>query len=87
MEQLNKLLKEKELNSTSPEDIEKINVIKNLFADEAIFFKIDIDTAYGILAFLGIPEDKISDTYMSLITPEEYMRTSRPYLMGPTKNN
>ena len=82
MDYLKELLKQKESVVTSTEDIERIKVIKNLFTDEAIFFKMNIDTAYGILAFLGVPEDKISDTYLSLVSPEEYMRTSRPYFMG-----
>lgn len=85
MDNLKELLKQKEQEVNTSDDIEKINVIKELFTDDAIFFKLNIDTAYGILYFLGISKDKLEETYMSLISPEEYMKTSKPYFMGPVQ--
>ena len=82
MDYLNELLKQKELIAKSSEDIKKIEIIKSLFLDKSIFFKMKIDTAYGILSFLGVDSDKIDDVYMSLISSDEYMKTAKPYYMG-----
>jgi len=64
---LKELLAKKEKEVTTSEDKEKIALLKDLFLDEAIFFKIPAETAVGILHFLGIPEDKIKETYLYLI--------------------
>lgn len=85
MDYLRELLNKKELIATSNEDIEKINVIKDLFNDDAIFFKMDIDTAFGILEFLDVPKEEIKKTYLSLISPTEYMNNAKPYFMGPVQ--
>ena len=85
MNYLNELLKKKELGENTSEDMEKINIIKDLFKEADIFFKLDIDTAYGILYFLGVPKEEIESTYMSLTSPEEYMKNVNPYFMGPVK--
>ncbi len=82
MDHLRELLKQKENEVTTSEDIYKVNIIKDLFADDGIFFKMNIYTAYGILYFLGIPKEEIENTYMSLTSAEEYMKTSNPYFMG-----
>ncbi len=82
MDYLRKLLTQKELEAKTSDDLEKIDTIKDLFTDDGIFFKMNIDTAYGILYFLGIPKDKIEETYMSLISPETYMKESKPYFIG-----
>ena len=82
MDHLKELLQQKELEVTTSEDIKKVNIIKDLFTDDGIFFKMNIDTAYGILYFLGIPKEEIENTYMSLTAPTEYMKTARPYFMG-----
>ncbi len=85
MDHLRELLKQKENEVTSSEDIYKVNRIKELFTDDGIFFKMRIETAYGILSFLGIPKEDIETTYSSLTSPEEYMKTSKPYFMGSAK--
>ena len=64
IDELKKILSKKELIITTPEEKEKIAVIKDLFQDEAIFFKLDVETALGILDFLGIPEDRMKELYL-----------------------
>lgn len=76
---LKELLAKKEKEVTTSEDKEKIALLKDLFLDEAIFFKIPAETAVGILHFLGIPEDKIKETYLYLISPVEYEKKVKGY--------
>lgn len=81
IDRLKELLNKKELIVTTPEDKEKIQVIKDLFQDEAIFFKIDAETALGILEFLGIPESQMKEIYLTLISPKEYQKVSKQYFV------
>lgn len=76
---LKQLLEKKEQEATTKEDKEKVTLIKDLFLDEAIFFKIPAETAVGILHFLGIPDDKIKETYLYLISPAEYEKKVKGY--------
>lgn len=51
---------------------EKIENLKILLKEDDIFFRLDLEVALGILNFLGIPENKIYDCYLSLISPENF---------------
>lgn len=64
------------------EDKEKIDCLRVLFSDDNIFFRdgMDMDTALGILDYLGIDEDELLDYYASLISSENYMKMCRNYV-------
>ena len=64
----------------SKEDEEKIDCLRVLFSDDNIFFRIDMDTALGILDYLGIDEDELLDYYFALISSENYLKMSRNYV-------
>ena len=75
IDDLRGLLAKKELKVNTPEDKEKVELLKDLFIDDGIFFKIDIETAFGILDFLEVPEEKIKEVYFSLISYKQYEDT------------
>jgi len=74
IDEIRKLLQKKEIQKNNKEDLERIDVLKVLLKDDNIFFQLDIDTAYGILDFLGVDSDKISEVYDKLISFEEYQK-------------
>lgn len=79
MDYIRKLLVKKEQEVNNDLDNQKVQHLKGLLKQDDIFFNIDLATAVGILSFLGIPEDKIRETYMNLISPENYINTTKPY--------
>jgi peptidyl-tRNA hydrolase len=74
IEDIRKLLKQKENEKMSSEDEKRISTLKVILKDDNIFFNIDGETACGILKFLGIQEDKIVETYFKLISFEQYKK-------------
>ena len=42
--------------------------------------KLDLETAFGILFYLGIKKDKIEDAYFELISPENYLKSAKEYI-------
>lgn len=79
MDKLRKLLLEKEKSVVSEEEKNKVNLLKKLFLDDNIFFKLDISTAYGILRFLGISDEEIDAIYYNLISYENYEKIMPKY--------
>lgn len=77
---IRKLLDIKEQQILSDSDNEKIKTLKILLAQNNIFFKLDIDTAIGILLFLQIPEDKVKEVYFSLISAEAFLKRPKEYM-------
>lgn len=82
----NKFLKLKELLESKKDklvldnlDQEKIKNIEFLFKDDNIFFKIEAQTAIGILEFLGIKENEIMDYYFELISPQYLLKEDDIY--------
>ena len=75
---IKQLLEKKE--AKNQEEQEKKKILMDLFTDENIFFNIKMETAISILDFLGIPEDKLIDTYFSLISSENYQNLPKPYI-------
>lgn len=73
---LKKLLldKEKNISYTSVNEMEKINLIKNLFNNENCFFDIDMKLAIDILYFLGIEKDSLLKVYYELVSPKNYKK-------------
>ena len=74
MMDINELIKAKKAMIKTEDDKAKIKVIEDLVKDKACFFKIDINTAFGILRFLGVEEKNIQSYYMHLISPDNYMK-------------
>lgn len=79
MNYLRELLKIKENNIQDEKDREKVENLKFLLSKDDVFFNLDISTAVGILAYLGVPEDKIKDMYFELVSPDSFMSVSKPY--------
>lgn len=75
-----------ESKKTSLNDEKRINNLEFLFKHDDIFFKLDKDTAYGILKFLGIDVEKIEDVYLELISPTEYQKLLERIYSSETKN-
>lgn len=69
---LKQLLEQKSKVVTTQEDLERIKIIKDFLKEDNCFLKINIESAIGILYFLGIPEDKILEYYEVLINPQNY---------------
>lgn len=67
-------LYEKKKENLKPEEKEGINILSVLLKDDNIFFNIPRETAMGILAFLGIEEDKLENTYFELISPKNFIQ-------------
>ena len=65
---------QKEQKISNDEEKEKIEVIKDIIAEEDWMFKNEFEVVIGILEFLDIPEDKIQETYTSLMTPENFIK-------------
>ncbi len=77
---IRKLLDNREKQVLSDIDNEKIKTLKTLLAQDDIFFKLDIDTVVGILMFLQIPEDKVKEVYFSLISAESFHQGPKKYI-------
>lgn len=66
MDYLRNLL-QKKVNNSKDDDLKKIELLNEMLSDDEIFMKIDMDTAIGILDYLGVPKEKIRDVYIDLI--------------------
>lgn len=72
LEYLKKLVTIKEKEITSAEEKKKIELIKRILKNKNCFFQIKMESAIGILYFLGVPEEELLDFYTKLISPENY---------------
>ena len=79
MDELRKLLLEKEKEATTDEEKNKVEVLKELLEEDYIFFSLDVSAAFGILNFLGIPYDKLESTYYQLISYDNYLNSMPKY--------
>lgn len=77
IDELKKLLELKEQKIQTDLDKEKVDNLKFLLSQDDIFFKLEPETAVGILDYLGIEEDKIYDYYCSLISPENFREINK----------
>lgn len=75
-----RLLLNKKGKNISEEDKTIFDRISFILSDDAAFFNMDMETAIYILAYLGIPEEEIKDTYFRLISPDNFMKTEKPYV-------
>lgn len=76
---IRELLKKKEKNISDINDKEKIDTLKDLLQDDNIFFKLDLDTAVGILSFLGVPNENIVNLYYEIISIKNYKNDDSQY--------
>lgn len=76
MNYLRELYKKINKNTLSQEQLDMYNKAAELLKIDDLFFKIDLASAVGLLSFLGIPDDKIKEVYLQLISFKEYKSTN-----------
>lgn len=86
MDYLKNLLKLKEEKIVNDLDKKKLENLKFLLEDDLLFFKLDLETALGILEFLEIPEDDIMRIYYELISPRTYANKPDEYVLQDKEN-
>lgn len=84
IERARELLEQKK-EQGKEEDKEKISVLNTLFKDDNIFFQVNMQTAYGILEFLGVDKARIDQEYEELISPTEYNKHRAFIIKGEEK--
>lgn len=52
----------------NPKELKKYELIKKILNEKDCFLKMNIEYAYAILRDLNIPEDKIKEVYLQLIS-------------------
>lgn len=52
----------------NPHELKKYELIKKILNEKDCFLKMNIEYAYAILRDLKIPEDKIKEVYLELIS-------------------
>lgn len=74
-------------NLSSSEEISKYELVEKLIDSDDCFFKLDAQTAVGILHFLGVPVNEIKSLYFELISPDSFLNTSEAgnYILFPNK--
>ena len=74
MVNVEELLNIKKQQELTEKDKEKINVIEDILKEDGWMFKLDMDTVIGILEYLNVPEDKILETYSSLVSADNFLK-------------
>lgn len=65
MDYLRSLLQEK-IKENKEENKKKIELLSEMLKDDTLFLKIDLDTAFGILDFLGVPKENMKKVYIEI---------------------
>ena len=68
-------------------ELEKYDIVEKLLEKDDLFFNIDFKTAYGVLDYLGIDSDKIFETYMQLISFDNFKDSQEKQYTLYEKNN
>lgn len=78
------LLIKKKNKLTTDEDEKKYNIVETLLKDKGCFFKMNPETAIGILEFLEVKEEDMLEFYYDLISPSSYKENipSERIIMG-----
>ena len=76
MNYLRELYKKINKNTLSQEQLDMYNKAAELLKIDDLFLKMDLASAVGLLSFLGIPDDKIKEVYLQLISFKEYKSTN-----------
>lgn len=71
---INELVKIKEEKITTEEEKKKIEIIKKLMFEKDWMFRANVELVMGILEFLEVPKDEIESVYLSLISPENFIK-------------
>lgn len=71
-ERVRQLMELKKSQLKTEEDQQKYQLIIELLAEKDCFFKMDMETAFGILEFLGVTEEEALSLYMELTSPKVY---------------
>ena len=87
MKEIKALVEEKKKMELSPEDKEKLSKIEILTTNEAMFFLLDMKTAYGILQFLGVKDEDLSDYYTRLTSIKNFSKISNVYVLNEERLN
>lgn len=69
------LLENKKKEELNDEDQKKVDFLEKMLKNKAYFFRIQADTAYNILSFLGIPKEELKEVYLDLTSPEMFQET------------
>ncbi len=72
MDYVQELILKKEKEIMNNEELEKLNLIKEITKNEDCFFNLDLETSIGILEFLGVSEEEMLDFYTKLTSPYEF---------------
>lgn len=72
---LKSLIEEKKKANLTQLDSDKLKQAESLLSIEGIFFKVDINTAFGLLNFIGVPKNQIKELYSKLTSIEAYKTT------------
>lgn len=72
MDKVKELIIRKEQNIKNEEELEKLNLIKDIIKNEDCFFNMDLETTIGILEFLGVQENEMLNFYHELTSITEY---------------
>ncbi len=81
-ERLKELMEQKKNNLVTPLDQEKYQIVTELFKSDDCFFKMKMETAFGILDFLGVKEDEALTLYQELISQEVYQKVVPKQRLG-----
>jgi len=81
MDRIRELLILKEKKVTSKEDKEKVDILKEILKQDDAFFNLTFSAAIGILKFLEIPEEKLKETYLNLISLSSYLQNAKEYII------
>lgn len=72
LEYIKSLIQEKEKTITDDKEKQLIRIIREFIKVPNCFFNVPIESAIGMLDFLGVPEEQITDLYFELISPKNY---------------
>lgn len=81
MDEIKDLIEQKKKNELSQDDKEKLELIEKLITNDMIFFQLDMQTSYGILKFLGIEDENLSEFYSKLISIDNYSKIPNVYVL------
>lgn len=87
LDYLKKLLKQKKNTFLSEEESKKLVEAESLLQIKGIFFKLDIDTAFGLLYFIGIPKENLKEMYLKLTSIEAFQESrNQEYTLIPEED-
>lgn len=82
---LNALVAQKKQQELTDDDKNKLAQAESLLRIQGLFFKIDANTAIGLLDFLGVPKENMKELYSKLTSPEAFVASNQQeyYVVEP----